>query len=391
MEHNTNTVNNKNKYIIGGVIAAVLIVAIILVAVFISKNESTITDENLENDTYQVSANLYVSSILKGEGVLKKAGYLYRIYNSDEVMNTYSNYIGREFLNSLTVSDIDGNNIEIVPGTKRILIFTEGDKEYYEDYKGYLYLGALAKDVGAYDLYVINTKKDTMGDFVDNFNGHLLNNPTPEVIEFLETYPSDFVLFINEENMIECITSLLDVNEISAGGGYVFSTYYNSHEYIRLFEEYEKDPIAATEEYFKNMENADSGVLEFENISEINNAYNLNFYEIDAGTVLNEEILEIVGKVTFTDNLYISSSFENGEGRKFHIQQGINNNSIVLLPEDFNYYSSITTDDLTRILVYGENQENITNFTFSKTNIKVHIYSDKGWTKEEVKLIVDNF
>ena len=392
MENNTTTVNNKKKYIIGGAIAVVLILAIILVAVFVNKDDVPVVDEYLEDDTYYVSANLYVASILKGDnGIVEKAGYLYRVYGFDETMRTYSNYIGREFLNNMTVADVNGNDVEIKSGNKKILVFTEGNKEYYDDFEGYLYLGALAKEVGAYDLYVINTNKDTMGDFVDNFNGHLLNKPTPEVVEYFETYPSDFILFIDENNIIECITGLMDVNEVSYGGAYVFSTYYPSYEYMRLFEEYEKDKAAATKKYFENIKNDGIEVLEFDNISTINGAYNLNFYLVDDGSVLNESFLSVVGKVKFTDELYITSEFKNNEGKTLNIQQGINNNSIILIPEDFKYYSSVTTEDLTTIYLYGESQDYVTNFTFSKNNIKVHIYGDRGWNKNEIELIVNNF
>jgi hypothetical protein len=66
-------------------------------------------------------------------------------------------------------------------------------------------------------------------------------------------------------------------------------------------------------------------------------------------------------------------------------------NQFKLIPEDFKYYSSVTTEDLTTVYLYGESQDYVTNFTFSKNNIKVHIYGDRGWNKNEIELIVNNF
>ena len=105
MENNTNTVNNKQKYIIGGVVAVVLIVVIALIAIFVGKNEGPVVDSSGEvYEPHMVSPHLYAASLLEGDaGIVEKSGYLYDLYSENEITKTYSSYIGREFLNSLSV------------------------------------------------------------------------------------------------------------------------------------------------------------------------------------------------------------------------------------------------------------------------------------------------
>lgn len=393
MENNTNIENNKKKYILIGAIAIVVIVSIILAITLGGKTSNTPTDEVNQEEVITepyVSPHLYAAIKLNNSpGVVEKAGYLYDLYQWDNITKEYKNHIGKEFLNKLTLKDIAGKTVDVTPGNKKILIFTKGDEENYYDYEAYLYLGALAKDVDAYDLYLIDTDLETMADFSDNFNGHLLNNPTPEEMEFLEYYPDDFILFIDENNIIECISGLMDVNDVSRGGGYVFSTNHPAYEYIRLFEEYESDPDAAMEEYYLYSE--ESSVIKYNSVSEINADYFTHFFAIEGGSFLNERILESSGELEFINGEIVSAKFSDTKDREFFINQGDGFNSIILNPDDFNYYSTMKTNGNIEVFLYGNSQDDITEFLFCKNNVKVHIGSNKGWTKEEIALIFENF
>ena len=391
------TPNNKKKtYMIIGVVVLLIIVIIAAVAISSRNNDTTPDDgiylEQEEEKPYVVSPYLYAAINLSGGKVVTdKAAFLANLYESDEIFNSYSYMAGKEFLSEFALTTTLGEKVTIPTNTDRIFVFTTGEAERDSSIEAYLYLGALAGDVGVYDLYVINTNVETMGDFMDKYNAHLLNSPTPEEHEFLNPLPDEFIMFVNKNNIIECMSSLIGVHSLSMGGAYVFGSPYPSYDYIRLFEECTADPVAATEKYYQLSDDNYTDVKYYDSTIEINGIYGTNFYVLDSGEVLNESVLSLDGQIACVEGMYTVTEFVTNKDRKFVIEQGIGYNSIVLDSTEFKYYDIFSTDDLTSVHAYGKSQEEITDFVFAKSNIKIHIHSSEPWTTEEIKLIVDNF
>lgn len=391
----TKSTENKNKNIflwVGLAVVAIIVVAALLLSGGEKEPAPQMNPElmgEMEFYDYEVDPGIYAFWKEGGTGVdLARANHIDGIREGDELIKTYRNVIGKEFIESFQVSTTDGIKTEILPGTNKLLVFTTAeDDETKAKIADYLYLGALAKDEGIYEVYVIDTNPETMTDFMDTFNAYIWNNPRPAEIDFLETYPDDFVLYIDEGNLIQCITEMRSVRSISETAAYVFSGNVPMYKLIRNLEYYEENPDAATKEYFIAKNQGDSVKIEF--IGVFNNEYGYNFIRVDNDNVLNSPW------ATAKEHIYVSgiltSYFEDADSlRTFIIKQGVGTGNFLGL-DKYEYVNTKNIGDIYNAKFYGSSQEEIYEFVFYINNIKLLISSNEPWTLAEAEAIIKNF
>lgn len=374
---------------------AVVAIVVIIAFLFVGNKEETPTQanpevlEDLEFFDYEVEPGIYAVWKENGNSIdLSRANYIDGVRFDDEIMQNFRNVIGKEFLESFKVSTTDGAKVEILPGTNKLLVFTTAEDDNLENLIAqYLYLGALAKDDGVYEVYVIDTNPNTMGDFMDRFNAYIWNNPRPEEIDFLETYPDDFILYIDDTNVIQCITEMRNPNIVSKTAAYVFSGTVPMYKLIRNLEYIESNPDEANKEYFTAEYSNDTEVIEFIGVFNDQNGY--NFLRVDNENLLNDEFAS-AKEHTYISGILTSYFDVPDSKRTYVIKQGLGSGQFLGL-EGYEYVNTKNIGDIYDAKFYGNSQDEIFEFVFLVDNMKLLISSNEPWTLAEAEAIVKNF
>lgn len=396
--------NNKNKnYIICGCLCFLLIIAIVFLAVSLKDKPNTnipddVEETNTIDDIYlenidKVTPSLYSTWKLNGDSiVLSVSDFISDYITNDDVTKTYKHLIGTEFVSELTLSSASEKDISI-PNTKdKVFIFHTYDSEDVKsELETFLYLAAKAKETDLYDVYVVNTNPNTMQESLSEDVGYVYNKTTEEMSKFLQDLPDDFVVFVDDQNIIEFICSLKSAYTISGLAPYIFGTSVPAYKILSEIEKYMDDPRAAALEYL--------GVSDKSTKTKVNSIFELNedngyhFYTLD--TVDFTALMN--NRTLFIDEMYIDNdiltckAIDANTNAITYVLQTQSPSTRLIDDGKYSYNGELTVGN-TIVNIYGTDKEHIKAFVFEKSNIYFGIEAkDTVFTATEVETIVNNY
>ena len=396
--------NNKNKnYIICGCLCFLLIIAIVFFISSLRDKPNPNIPDNVEetnpiDDIYlenidKVTPSLYSTWKLRGDSIVRSiSDFMSDYLTNDDVTKTYKHLIGTEFVSELTLSSASEKDIPI-PNTKdKIFVFHTYDSEDVKsELETFLYLAAKAKETDLYDVYVVNTNPNTMQESLSEDVGYVYNKTTEEMSKFLQDLPDDFIVFVDDQNIIEFICSIKSAYTASGLASYIFETSVPAYKVLSEIEKYMEDPRAAALEYLGVSDKPTK--TKVDSIFELNENNGYHFYTLD--TVDFADLMN--NKTLFIDEMYIDNDIltckavdanTNGITYVFQTQ-----NPTTKLIDDGKYsYGGELTVGNTLVNIYGIDKEHINAFIFEKSNIYFGIEAENTvFTTTEVEAIVNNY
>ena len=401
--------NKTKNYIICGAIALV-IVGVLIGGFFLLKNNNNTPNINGPTNDFVNNGGNTEDPINSNDEILPPSEYVLTMLGAnekdrqiatmlepwlrwDDVTKTYSHLIGDKFLSDYKIADTTDGIITVPNNTKRVFFFITYDDETVNSYiEDYLLLAARAKDVGAYDLYVINTNFDTMEGFIQKNLGYVQNSQTEEIIKFFETLPDNFLVYVGEDNVIEFISSARNAYSTSEIAAYVFGTDIPCREIMAELVKYSSDFESAYQEYLSKKES--SNVSEIESISKLNMEHEYVFKPIDEinlsdwfnGIPFKQKFISLKNGV-----LEYSGYDENNPNNMYYIYQSSNLRADVVSISSYEYFNEIDIDSIS-VKLYGKSKEEIVGIEFIKDNMKVGlILVGTSFSIDDVEVFVRNF
>lgn len=396
--------NNKTKnYIICGVIV-LAIIAVLIAGFFLLKEDNNtpnvngptndfVNGDNTINDR-SITASEYIMVMLDANKADRQAAVMLEPWlRLDDVTKTYSYLIGEKFLSNYKIASTSEGVVEIPNNTKRIFLFNTYDDETVNGYiDNYLLLAARAKDAGLFDLYVVNTNIDTMEEFIKNDLGYVQNNPTEEIVEFFEILPDNFLLYVDENNVIQFISSAKNAYSASEISAYVFGTEIPCHELVIELRKYAMDFENAYKEFLAKQDSIKSVMVESIDVFNAERQYSFVPLDVMNLTDIFNGVSVVKTFVSFYDNIlaYQGHNVDN-ENDIYHIHQTYNLDKQLIDSSNYEYFN-IIDDASVEIKVYGNSKDEIFAIEFVNGNIKMGIISTvTAFNVEQVKTMVENF